>query len=529
MKNKTALDIKKIITYAFLGLVVIEIACLIFYNFAANYVFDQDTAKLMYHTIKMWENKSLIIPDWTYMTTGEWDCSSILAMPIYGITGNIILSFAIANVLNIVVFSAIIRILLKSVNIPDRYIYLSLAIILIPYAWGMLSYTNMLFFSGAQYIYKVLIPIALLALFHYTPKKQHTFIYVILFAFTEILVFLTISASSIFVFACGILPIFACRILYLFVKKELPSKKDSVLFVGTMIVVIGAYLVHIACGVASNADGMLLHKLEEISGAFSENNLNLLKIMQVLPADSVLVLSVQGCISLLKWIVFAFILIFTLPDFNKFLCLDKLIRSKTSKVEIISDTTLLKSELISIFVCNYFATLLTSSTSRYLLIGFIPLILAAVIRYSSYDTSEIINILLLGVLLLLNIFIQREAYGGIRTTYADNYSRQTCEKILDVAKEQEAELIVMYDASEWSEMIRVYDSNYPTVTYHSINDNIWDFDYINETDASDLQERNSILVVPAGRQNELLDQMSEQYKYVYWEDIDGMSVYKKTF
>lgn len=105
-----------------MGLVVIEIACLIFYNLAANYVFDQDTAKLMYHTIKMWENKSLIIPDWTYMTTGEWDCSSILAMPIYGITGNIILSFAIANVLNIVVFSAIIRILLKSVNIPDRYI-----------------------------------------------------------------------------------------------------------------------------------------------------------------------------------------------------------------------------------------------------------------------------------------------------------------------------------------------------------------------------------------------------------------------
>ncbi len=117
MKNKTAWNLKKIITYAFLGLVVIEIACLIYYNFATNYVFDQDSAKLMYHTIKMWENKSLIIPDWTYMTTGEWDCSSILAMPIYGITGNIILSFAIANVINIVIFSAIIRILMKSVNI----------------------------------------------------------------------------------------------------------------------------------------------------------------------------------------------------------------------------------------------------------------------------------------------------------------------------------------------------------------------------------------------------------------------------
>ncbi len=529
MKNKTAWNLKKIITYAFLGLVLIEIAGLIYYNFATNYVFDQDSAKLMYHTIKMWENKSLIIPDWTYMTTGEWDCSSILAMPIYGITGNIILSFAIANVINIVIFSAIIRILMKSVNIPDRYIFLALAIILVPYSWGMLNYTNMLFYSGAQYIYKVLTPIALLALFHYTPKKQHTFLYVILFVFTEILVFLTISASSIFVFVCGILPIFACRIFYVFVKKELPSKKEGALFISTMIVVIGAYLMHRVCGVASNADGMLLRNLDGMSGAFSENNLNLLSIMQVIPSGSVPVLSVQGCVSLLKCIIFAFILIFTVPDLNKFLCLDKLIRSKTTKVEIISDTTLLKSELISIFICDYLVTLLTSSTSRYLLIGFIPLILATVIRYSSYDTEEIVNILLIGVLLLLNIFIQREACGAVQTIYVNNYNKETCEKILDAAKEQEAELIVVYDSSEWAEMIRVYDSDYPTVTYYSINDTIWDFDCVNKIEVSDIQDLNSILVVPEGRQNELLDQVNDQYKYVYWEDIDGMSIYKKAF
>lgn len=529
MKRKIVWNLKNIITYAFLGLVVIEICCLIYYNFATNYAVDQDSAKLMYHTIKMWENKSLIIPDWTYMTTGEWDCSSMLAMPIYGITGNIILSFAIANTLNIFIFSVIVWVLMKSVNISNRYIFLALAIILMPYSWGMLNYANMLFYSGAQYIYKVLLPIALLALFHYTPKKTEHFLYMMLYVFTEILVFMTISSSSIFVIACGIIPIFACRILYMFVKKELPSKKEAALLISTTIVMIGAYLMHIAYGVASNADGMSLRTLEGLSGAFTENNLNLLSVMQVLPSTGVKVLSGTGAVSLLKCIIFSFIIIFAVPIMNKFLCLNQLIRSKTAKVESISDTTLLQSELISIFICNYLVTLLTSSTPRYLLVGFISMILAAVIQYSFYDAAEIVNILLIGALLVLNLFIQREGCIAVRTIFTENYKKEICEKILDAAKEQEAELIVIYDSSEWAEVIRAYDSDYPTVTYYSINDNIWDFDCINKTEASDLHDLNSILVVLEGRENELLDQVSDKYQYVYWEDIDGASIYKKSF
>lgn len=529
MKSKAAWNLKKIITYAFLGLVVIEIGCLIYYNFATNYVVDQDSAKLMYHSMKMWENKSLIIPDWDYVSTGEWDCSSMLAMPIYGITGNITLSFAIANILNIFIFSGIVWILMKSVNISNRYIFLALAIILIPYSWGMLNYANMLFYSGAQYIYKVLMPIALLAIFHYNPQRQHAFLYIMLYVFTEILVFMTVSSSSIFVITCGIIPIFACRILYMFVKKELPSKKEAALLISTTIIAVGAYLMHVVYGLSSKADGMLLRNLDELTGAFTENNLNLLSVMQVLPSTGVKVLSGTGIVSMLKCIIFSFIIIFAVPNMNKFFCLNQLIRSKTAKVESISDITLLQSELISIFICNYLITLLTNSTSRYLLVGFIPLILISVIQYSSYDVSEIINILLIGVLLVLNLFIQREGCIAVRTIFTENYKKEICEKILDAAKEQEAELIVIYDSSEWAEVIRAYDSDYPTVTYYSINDNIWDFDCINKTEASDLHDLNSILVVLEGRENELLDQVSDKYQYVYWEDIDGASIYKKSF
>lgn len=165
--NKKIFDIDRMVTWILAGIVGIEVAFLIYYNCITDYVFDCDAAKLMYHAVKMWENKSLIIPNWTYMTTGEWDCSSLLAMPIYGMTGNITLSFAVANIINIVLFVLIIGILMKAVDVPNKYILLALSIIFVPYCWGMLEYTNMLFYSGAQYVYKVLAPLSLLAVFHH--------------------------------------------------------------------------------------------------------------------------------------------------------------------------------------------------------------------------------------------------------------------------------------------------------------------------------------------------------------------------
>ena len=49
-------------------------------NLRHQYIFDYDAAKLFYHTLCMWREKTLLIPDWLYMTTGEWDCASLPAI-----------------------------------------------------------------------------------------------------------------------------------------------------------------------------------------------------------------------------------------------------------------------------------------------------------------------------------------------------------------------------------------------------------------------------------------------------------------
>lgn len=525
--NKKIFGIDRMVTWILAGIVGIEVAFLIYYNCITDYVFDCDAAKLMYHAVKMWENKSLIIPNWTYMTTGEWDCSSLLAMPIYGMTGNITLSFAVANIINIVLFVLIIGILLKAVDVPNKYILLALSIIFVPYCWGMLEYTNMLFYSGAQYVYKVLVPLSLLAVFHH--KKiggEQNVLQIILYIFTESMIFMTTSASSLFVSVCGIMPILVCRIFNMFAHGERRrSAQEWFEIVSTVLVVLGGYATHKIYGVSSNADNMMLHSINEIGQAFGQNNLNLMNIMQVLPTEGIEVFSGDGITSLLKCLLFSCIIIMALPCIKTFMCLDQLLAKEPIVAEGNDQVKLLRSELISIFICNYVITLLTSSTPRYLLIGFIPLILVAVMQLSSYEVSRILDVCMIMVIVLLNVFLQHDAYIGVTKIFPGNYDKETCNSILEMADENGAEVVVLYGAADWAEVMRAYDVNSVIVTYQPWEDKIEDYDCVNTVTAENLKNKKSILVVPLERQDDLLEQAVSKYNYVYWKDADGMAFY----
>lgn len=525
--NKKIYGIDRMVTWILAGIVGIEIAFLIYYNCITDYVFDCDAAKLMYHAVEMWENKSLIIPNWTYMTTGEWDCSSILAMPIYGMTGNITLSFAIANIINIVLFVLIIGILMKAVDVPKKYILLALSIIFVPYCWGMLEYTNMLFYSGAQYVYKVLTPLSLLAVFHHKKSGEKTSVLrIILYIFTEIMIFMTTSASSLFVVVCGIMPILACRIFNMFVHEERRrSVQEWFEIVSTVLVVLGGYATHKIYGVSSNADNMMLHSINEIGQAFGQNNLNLMNIMQVLPTEGIEVFSGDGITSLLKCLLFSCIIVMALPCIKTFMCLDQLVAKETIVAEEDDQAKLLKSELVSIFIYTYVVTLLTSSTPRYLLIGFIPLILVAIMQLSSYEVSRIIDICMIMVIFLLNIFLQHDAYIGVTKIFPDNYDKEICNSILEIANENGAEVVVLYGASDWAEVMRAYNTDSVIVTYQPKKDCIADYDYVNTLTTEVLHSEKSILAVPLNRSKDLLEQTITKYNYVYMKDADGMAFY----
>ena len=75
---------------------------------------------------------------------------------------NIYISTAMANCLITLLFLCLIILLYDRFGLKLRSALLACALFLIPYAFGMLDYYNLLMFGGAQYVFRVMIPVMLL-------------------------------------------------------------------------------------------------------------------------------------------------------------------------------------------------------------------------------------------------------------------------------------------------------------------------------------------------------------------------------
>ena len=64
---------------------------------AGGAVIDNDAAKVYTHMMAIWESGTFLVPDWRYITTMELDCTTLLALPFYGLTHNPVLAFWCGN------------------------------------------------------------------------------------------------------------------------------------------------------------------------------------------------------------------------------------------------------------------------------------------------------------------------------------------------------------------------------------------------------------------------------------------------
>lgn len=504
------------------AVVIVEILFLVYYNFVADYIYDPDASMVMYRAVKIWENKSLVIPDWKYETTGEWDCASFLAIFIYGITKNIIRSFAAANVINIVIFALVVYTLLSSVGVGRKYIYLALTIIFIPYGWSMLAYTNMLFVSAAQYIYKVMTPLCVLAVLHYRDRYQNRVVYTALLLWTLLLVFLTVSSSGLYVVVCGIAAILLTRVAYLMVRHCWPHKDRVLVWILVLLVIGGSYYLHNRWGINSSADSMKLNSLWSIPEVRDNILVGYIGVFHLLN-ESFEIFSRLGLTDVAKLPIVLFILIFGLSNLRYTLCLDGLMgRTEESN----GDRYLIKAELISMTMINCLIMLLTTpAQSRYHLIGVIPLILLAAMTLDDVRCNSCLIYILLAVVIMNNAFLQYDAYGNVNVSYRDNWSKDFCQEIIDTARENHANTVVFFDDQGWASMIRTYDTDLEVITYITDESRFEDYDIVNgDKDTSYIDDKDCILVISADYDmNNAPDFV--RYNVEYLSEINGYSVY----
>ena len=183
--------------------------------FAGDKILNFDGANAMLHGIEIFKSGSVRVPGWHDTTQLEYDMAAFLAGPLYGLTGNIFLSYGIANILFAALYVLVIRDIFRSLEKSDFHLLIALNLVFTPYCIGMIDYYSMLFYQAAFYTMRVLIPLLMFALLLKKRERRKTPGTVFFFLLLILFSFLSGLSCGIYVLISGVAPIAAVFVLEL--------------------------------------------------------------------------------------------------------------------------------------------------------------------------------------------------------------------------------------------------------------------------------------------------------------------------
>lgn len=225
LMNKKKLLSAENIKYVLLAILGVQIVFIIWINLFKCHSFVEHDASMLYsHTIHMWDQKKLVIPNYQEETFFHLDTSCILALPLYGLIGDIFLAYGISNVIFLILTLLIMNDLLKRINVKDMYRYVGLLLYIIPYRLGLAQYLNMLFFECSFYNVCIIVTVLAIDLFLYkkpeTAEKKDRFIYISKLILYAALTVLTAFSRGSYTLLVSLLPAILCYALDVILSPE---------------------------------------------------------------------------------------------------------------------------------------------------------------------------------------------------------------------------------------------------------------------------------------------------------------------
>ena len=239
---------EKNITYIALAILGIQILFIVWLNlFKCHDWIDHDASMLYSHTIHMWEQKKLVLPNYQEETFFHLDTSCILALPLYGLTHDIFLAYGISNVIFLILTLLIMYDLLKRLDVKEMYRYAAMLLYLIPYRIGLVQYTNMLFFECSFYNVCILVTILAIDLFLYrrpeTGDKKDSLKYYSMYVIYVLFTILSAFSRGTYTILVALLPIILCYALEVILSPDGLRHTDR-----SKIILIAATFVSSAIG-----------------------------------------------------------------------------------------------------------------------------------------------------------------------------------------------------------------------------------------------------------------------------------------
>lgn len=380
------IDKEKAFTWILYLIVATQVLFILYMNlFQTKAALDSDSAMLYTHAIEMWRNKTLFLPNWSNTTTLELDSALLFALPIYGITKQVYLSFGISNILFLAIYIYVIIDLLKKVKLSNKHIALALGVFLMPYAFGMLDYFNMMFINGSQYGIKVIVPLMLLGLIFTSKEEQWKKKNIMLFAGYVILLFISTFSSGLYVVLCGLIPVMGTALLDFLLdggnkKYEKYNRYHAILFVSSILISIIGYIGNIVTGIMARGNNMFLTQADNFILNFQTCVKGLFQLFGAFPKEGIDVITVEGIAYLLKSaLVVLLIAVFIMHLRNIFVSESKLNMKKYLVMMFLVNLVIL------IFCDSRYNMANTSMEYRYYMVGIIPIMLLLAIQFAEWD------------------------------------------------------------------------------------------------------------------------------------------------
>lgn len=490
MKNKIKFTKLQFTEICLILLLIIEFVFIIYTNFSLiDKNLDCDNAKLMEHIIKMWEEKNPAVPNWSYKTTVEWDCTAFFALPFYGLTKNIYFSCGLSNI----ILAAFLICTVFYIFYKKEIVYPLIAscIICIPYSIGMLDYFNMLFFAGAQYIIKVTIPLLFIGLVINIEDKNYgcRLSRLLLFFFSAafaVFLFVSSMSSGIYVTVTGILPALIIYLIYKAIRWTRIPAGNTVLFgysIGASL--LGTHINKLIMG-GTRGESMVLTNVYEIHSNIASSFIGMFELFGGTTENAfVEVLSVEGITMVGKVCVVITMLICGVIA---------VMRSVKGKSDL--RTILLAAVFIwNCFILDLSCTRAGSSTYeyRYHLIGMLPLICVAaiVLAGSLHKLNNGQKTLFISAGILAVMFLVFTSY---RSLISEGEKNSDLKEFVEYCDQYDVDLVYMYNESDNGDICRLISDK---KIYMCLCDDgsVWAYDFYAQFVNGNMQTENVIVAV----------------------------------
>lgn len=470
---------------------------------------DCDMSMLYVHTIEMWRNKTLLIPDWKYLTSLELDCPALLAVLFFGITKNIYLAFGLSHLCILGIYTwTFFRIFRGQEN--AMYPLLCLNLITIPYGIGQLDYFNMMFFNGGQYAIKVLLPLMMVSIMPELKEKQNGkgILFQVLYF---VLLFISSMSSGIYVFACGIFPLFAGYVVWaLYRKQKIEREFLCYGFLNLAVVAAGFLLNSRFAESASNARGMsmTLCNIYNIKDNVRNCFWGIFELFEgVTYNDGTAVMSYHGINILLRMVFVIFLLVCGISMARK--C----IRKEEDTLSVL---------LMCVFVWNTFILCVCKTQYgsptfeyRYHLVGVIPLLCAVAIMLLKWFEKSDMEWKYWGAVgfFCVLVVLNATSYKAVLEAESDTTALQA---ICDYAADEEIEKVYFLDSTSDSEKCRLLDYENATYLYATGEGKSLAYNYYASCTGEPIEQENVILVADTRYREagDILELAGQTYNYV---------------